>query len=272
MMKQMIVLLLAACTLVACDNVEKRANVKLQAAREAFRQGSYAEAKLQIDSIKLLYPKAFEARKAGIALMQQVEIAEQERTLLYLDSLLAVKQSELEAIRGKYVFEKDTAYQSVGNYFYPSQVVEKNLHRSFLRFQTDESGKMSMTSIYCGSRAIRHTAVKVVAPDDTYAQTPASDDRYTTTNLGEQIEKVDYREGSDGGVMAFLSANGDRNIRVTFLGERPFATTLSADDRRAAVAVYRLSQLLTAITRIHQEKNEANLKISFVKRKMQEEV
>ena len=42
-------------------------------AKAAYERGDYEEAKLQIDSIKILYPKAFEARKAGQALMLDVE-------------------------------------------------------------------------------------------------------------------------------------------------------------------------------------------------------
>ena len=66
--------------------------------------------KLQIDSIRNLYPKAFEARKAGIRLTQQVDLAEQRKTLAYLDSMMAVKKASLDSIVGKFVLEKDTAY------------------------------------------------------------------------------------------------------------------------------------------------------------------
>lgn len=161
------------CTLFSCNDTEKKAEEKLQAARHAFEQGSYNEAKILIDSIKTLYPKAFDVRRAGIGLMQEIELKEQERSLLYLDSMLQAKQQVFDAIKSKYVFEKDAEYQNIGHYLHPSQVIEKNLHRSFLRFQVDENGIMSMTSIYCGFRNIHHIAVKVIAPDGSFAETPA---------------------------------------------------------------------------------------------------
>ena len=43
--------------------------------------------------------------------------------------------------------EKDTAYQEVGNYFYPTQTVEKNIGRSFLRGQVNEQGAVSYTHL-----------------------------------------------------------------------------------------------------------------------------
>lgn len=96
---------------------------------------------MQIDSIRILYPKAFEARKQGVKLMQQVDLKEQRKSLIYLDSMMVVKQAQLDSVKGNFVLEKDTAYQEVGNYFYPTQTVEKNIGRSFLRGQVNEQGK-----------------------------------------------------------------------------------------------------------------------------------
>ena len=269
-MKKAVFLACLCCTLFSCSNVEKKAGEKLQAAREAFERGDYSEAKIQIDSIKILYPKAFETRREGIGLMQQVELKEQEKTLVYLDSMLQDKQKEVDALKKNYTFEKDAEYQRTGNYLHPSQVIEKNLHRSYLRFQVDETGVMSMTSIYCGPHNIHHLAVKVTAPDGSFAETPASKDSYETADLGEKIEKADYKLGEDGNVIAFLNLNKDKNIRVNYLGERSYATVMTPNDRKAVAAVYELAQLLSSITEIKREMEEANLKIEFVKRKIQE--
>ena len=269
-MKKAVFLACLCCTLFSCSNVEKKAGEKLRAAREAFQRGDYSEAKIQIDSIKILYPKAFETRREGIGLMQQVELKEQEKTLVYLDSMLQDKQKEVDALKKNYTFEKDAEYQRTGNYLHPSQVIEKNLHRSYLRFQVDETGVMSMTSIYCGPHNIHHLAVKVTAPDGSFAETPASKDSYETTDLGEKIEKADYKLGEDGNVIAFLNLNKDKNIRVNYLGERSYATVMTPNDRKAVAAVYELAQLLSSITEIKRVMEEANLKIEFVKRKIQE--
>ena len=269
-MKKVILLACLCCTLFSCEDVEKKAGEKLQAAREAFELGNYNEAKILIDSIKMLYPKAFETRRAGIGLMQEVELKEQEKSLVYLDSMLQAKQKDFDAIKGKYTFEKDAEYQNIGNYLHPSQVIEKNLHRSFLRFQVDENGVMSMTSIYCGAHNIHHVAVKVVAPDGSFAETPASKDSYETTDLGEKIEKADFKMGEDGNVIGFLYLNKDKNIKVNYQGERPYSITMTAADRQALASVYELAQLLSSMTEIKKNMEEANLKIEFVKKKMEE--
>ena len=270
-MKKLIVGLCATLVLASCGNdAEKKANERLITARTAFEQGDYNEAKLQIDSIKILYPKAFDARREGISLMQQIELKEQQQSLVYLDSILQTKLKEFDSIKNKYVLEKDAEYQQTGNYFWPTQTVEKNLHRSFLRFQVNEQGVMSMTSIYCGGSNLHHFAVKVIAPDGSFAETPASKDSYETTDLGEKIEKADYKMGADGNVMGFLYLNRDKNIKVEYIGDRKYTTTMTPADRQALAGIYELSQLLSSIGQIKKEQEEANLKIQFVTKKIEQ--
>lgn len=257
-------------TLFSCNSDEKKAEELFQRAESSFATGDYSLTKLQIDSIRTLYPKAFEVRKAGIKLMQQVDLQEQQKTLVYLDSVMAVKQASLDSIRGNFVLEKDTAYQEVGNYFYPTQTVEKNIGRSFLRGQVNERGEMSITSIYCAGGKLHHRAVKV-SVDDLFAETPISPDCYESTDLGKAIEKADYKLGVDGGVIAFITANQDKKrIRLEFIGDRNYKTTMQPNDIKAIAELSRLAQVLSSIEAIKKEQNEANLKIRFVNRKIEE--
>ena len=126
-MKKIGLVALFALLLAGCDDGgEKKAQENLRKAEAALEKENFNEAKLQIDSIRILYPKAFEARKQGVKLMQQVDLKEQRKSLIYLDSMMVVKQAQLDSVKGNFVLEKDTAYQEVGNYFYPTQTVEKN--------------------------------------------------------------------------------------------------------------------------------------------------
>lgn len=262
--------LLALTVLTGCgDGGEKQAQLHLRKAEAALQQENFSEAKLQIDSIKILYPKAFETRKQGIKLMQQVDLKEQRKTLAYLDSVMQVKQHQLDSIKGNFVLEKDTAYQEIGNYFYPTQTVEKSLGRSFLRGQVSELGEMSLTSIYCAGGKLHHTAVKV-SVGDTYAETPMSKDSYESVDLGKPIEKADYKLGEDGGVIGFVVANQDKNIQLTFIGDKNYKTAMQKNDRKAIAELVNLARILSGMEEIRQQQKEANLKIQFVTRKMEE--
>lgn len=263
----------AACVatlFIGCEDIEKKASEKLRQAQSAYEQGLYNDAKLLIDSIKTLYPKAYDTRREGLYLLQEVELAEQEKSLAYLDSTLQAKQIALDSLKHSFVFEKDTVYEAIGHYLHPSQVIEKNLHRSFLRFRTDENGVLKLTTIYCGGRNIHHTAVKVIAPDGSFAETPASPDRYETTDLGEKIEKADFKMGADGGVLTFIYNHQEKPLRVQWIGERPYSTALSTADRKALVQLYPLAQLLSSMTEVRKSIEEAQLKKRFVQKKISE--
>lgn len=262
--------LLALAILTGCgDGGEKQAQLHLQKAEKALLLENFNEAKLQIDSIKVLYPKAFEARKKGIKLMQQVDLKEQTKTLAYLDSALLVKQAQLDSIKVNFVLEKDTAYQDIGNYFYPTQTVEKSLGRSFLRGQVNELGEMSLTSIYCAGGQLHHTSVKV-SVGDLFAETPISKDSYETTDLGKSIEKSDYKVGEDGGVVGFIIANQDKNIQLQFIGDKTYRTAMHKNDRKAIVELAELARILSGMEEIRKQQKEASLKIQFVSRKIEE--
>ncbi len=270
-MKKIILFLSLFILLTACGkSQDEKAQAKLDAAQIAFEKGDFNQAKIEIDSIKILYPKAFKVRRTGIGLMQEVELKEQEVTLAYLDSLQEVREQELDSIKGQYTFEKDEEYQDIGNYFWPTQTVERNIHRTFLRFQVNERGVLSMTSFFCNTYNINHNKIKITAPDDSFAETPIAQETYQTTDLGTKIEQADFKQGEDGGVLNFIYLNADKTLRVAYIGDRTFNTTLLVADKKALVGVYDLAVILSALEDIRVKKEEANLKIRFVKQKMEE--
>lgn len=256
--------------LASCSQEEKKASDLLIRAEQSYSSANYNEAKMQIDSIRNLYPKVFDVRKKAIRLKQQVELKEQQISLEYLDSMMTVKKILLDSMKVAFVLEKDTAYQEIGNYFYPTQIVEKNIGRTFLRACVSERGEMSITSIYCAGGSLNHTSVKV-SSKDAFAQTPASPDVYVTTDLGKKIEKADYKLGADGGVIGFIIANKDaKSLKLEFIGDRTYKTVMYSQDIKAIVELSKLAQVLLSIEEIKKEQKEANLKIQFLNKKIAE--
>ena len=256
--------------LASCSQEEKKASDLLMRAEQSYSSANYNEAKMQIDSIRNLYPKVFDVRKKAIRLKQQVELKEQQISLEYLDSMMTIKKMLLDSMKVAFVLEKDTAYQEIGNYFYPTQIVEKNIGRTFLRACVSERGEMSITSIYCAGGSLNHTSVKV-SSKDAFAQTPASPDVYVTTDLGKKIEKADYKLGADGGVIGFIIANKDaKSLKLEFIGNRTYKTVMYSQDIKAIVELSKLAQVLLSIEEIKKEQKAANLKIQFLNKKIAE--
>ena len=124
--------------------------------------------------------------------------------------------------------------------------------------------------IYFGAGGqLNHTSVKV-SVGDTFAETPMTNDSYTTTDLGRTIEKADYKVGNDGGVTGFIVANADKNIQLTFIGDKTYRTAIQKNDRKAIVELTELARILSGMEEIRKQQKEANLKIQFVTRKIEE--
>ena len=255
------------------ENVEKSAGRFLTAAQTAFEAGRYDEAKAQIDSIKAIYPKAFEARKAGIALLRQVELAEAHRNYVYTDSLLTISRARVEEIVGgedgkaqRFTFEKDPQYQDIGLYYSPSQQLARNAQRCYLRATVDEHGRMTLTSFWRGAKYIHHHAVKVSA-GGTFAQTATMDNTYESSDALAKTERNDFILGeSDGGVIAWMALHAGEAVKVEYLGDTNWATTLTAADTRAIADVYELAQALQAVHKLSVMQDETTRRIAFLEK------
>ncbi len=277
-MKKVLTLLALAVITVSCgENIEKLAGKHLDNAKEAFSMGKFNIAKQELDSIRILYPKAFETRRQGIRLMQQVEEAEQMRTIEYEDSIIALITEAFEKIKGDYVFEKDEQYQDLGLYTIKSQAVTRNIDRTYIRASVDELGRMTLVSSYRGSSYIHHDWLKL-SVGDKYVDTPESRDRHEFTDLGVCYERLSFINGNDGGAAAFISANKDADITYTLYrktgpdSSRPVYRNLkmTKDDRYAIAKLYELSRILLSLTEHKNLRDEAERHLMFIRSKIKD--
>ncbi|MBR5706958.1 MAG: hypothetical protein IKX55_05240 [Bacteroidaceae bacterium] len=278
-MKKILALVALCIFVISCqESVEQKAGHHLDNAKEAFSIGNFNVAKQEIDSIKILYPKAFEARKQGIKLMQQIEEAEQMRIIEYEDSMIAVAQAAFEKIKGDYAFEKDERYQDIGLYTIKSQAPQRNTDRTYIRAQVDELGRMNLISCYRGSSYIHHDWLKL-SVGEVYVDTPESNDRHEFEDLGVYYEWLSFINGNDGGAAAFISANKDENITFTLYrktgpdSSRPVYRNLklNKDDRYAIAKLYNLSQVLLSLNEHKNLRDEAQRHLMFIRSKMKDD-
>lgn len=274
-------IILAAATLflaAGCkENDEKLADRHLDNAMEAFKMAQYSLAKQEIDSIRILYPKAFEARKKGIVLLQEIEVAEQIRTIEYEDSMIALARSGFEAIKADFMFEKDEEYQDIGYYTIQSQNPLRNIDRNYIRGQVDELGRMTLVSHYRGNSYIHHDQVRLNV-GQVYVETPESDVRHEFTDLGVCYERLSFINGNDGGAAAFIRNNQDKEITYTLYRKTgPDSRKsvlenlrLGKEDRIAIAKLYDLSKALLSLNEHLNIRNEAERHLQFIRSRMKE--
>lgn len=279
-MKKVLVFLTIGVFIISCgENIEQKAGHHLDNAKEAFSIGNYNVAKQEIDSIRILYPKAFETRRQGIKLMQLIEEAEQLRIIEYEDSMIAGAQAAFDKIKADYAFEKDERYQDVGLYTIKSQAPQRNTDRTYIRAQVDELGRMTLVSSYRGSSYIHHDWLKL-SVGEFYVDTPESKDRHEFTDLGICYERLSFINGNDGGAAAFISANKDADITYTLYRKTGPESSravyknlkMTKDDRYAIAQLYDLSQVLLSLNEHKSLRDEADRHLKFIRSKMKEEV
>jgi hypothetical protein len=264
---------LLAFLVLACNDQNKAARVYLERAKTQYDNKLYASAKLSIDSIKILYPKALEVQKESLQMLRQVELSEQERNLAYCDSMLIVRKSEAEKMKSDFLFEKDPEYDDVGKYILKQQKLENNLQKSYLRTWTSEFGDLFMASVYYGSGTLSHDRLKISNSDGNYSETnqvPYDGGlNYRFVDLGMTTEVVSYSINTDNGVIMFIYANRTQALKADYLGgRRKYSLTISRADKDALIKTVDLSIVLSDIEQLKKEKEKAQKRIEYLQTKL----
>ena len=243
--------------LLACGDSSRDASTQYEKALQLFKAGQYESAKNAIDSIEQLYPKAFKQIKEGMLLMCRIKQKESERNLLYIDSVLKVRQSELETAKKDFRFEKDAKYQTEGNYVYNKLPKQSAITRSQLKVLVTEHGQMQLASVYYGSAPLKHSSIRVTLPDKSKAETLAigydGANNYRFTDNGKYTEIVTYKDGQCSAVASLIADNTDKNITLTYLGGSRYTLTLDPLTREAAKATRHLYNLIRSVDDLNRE-------------------
>lgn len=261
---------LLGVTMAGCTDTEKRdADALFQRATLSFETKNYSLAKLQADSIKLLYPKAFDTRAKAQDLLLHVDYAETLAGQMFTDSVLVETYERLAPLEEALYFDKDERYQEVGFYYAPRHRSEKNVGRTYMRPQVDERGGHSVVVFYRGSTLNAHT-LRFTAPDATFVEVKATSEPYLMSDVTGRTERTDFVLRPIGGVSPFLSMHSEQTIKVTIIGHEGTASVpFSKADAEAFLQVYELAVALNSVNELEKQQNELRRRMDFVTRRIQ---
>lgn len=254
-----------AFSLFSCvSNVEEPAEDLLSRARVEYEKGKYNNARILLDSIKIVSPKAYKTLREAEKLRRDAMIKENERNVIFfeqeLQSLVAVRDS----MAAGFDFNKDKRYQDRGYYTVPSQSIAQNVYNNFLRACVFEDGTMYLTSFYRG-KSIRHKTLKLSSGDMYVAcENPFLERNYK--DLGVNNERRDYRYGEDSGLVDFILVT-QGEIAVELSGAKGKANyTLRESDAVAIRRVVELSRVINSVKKVQEMLDEARYMLEFLKR------
>lgn len=244
------------------DSVESKARELLAQAGNEYATGNYNAARLLIDSIKVMYPKAYKTRREAELMRREVLVKEKERDVSFYDETLSSLLEQRDSLSGMFTFSKDSRFQDEGVYTVPSQAISLNPYNCFLRASVKENGDTYIASLYRGKR-IAHKSVRVSAGDSFVdCSSPLATRSYK--ELGVYNERLDFKYGADGGIMDFIAASGGP-FKVTLEGSGgKYEYTLRHDDVLAISQVLEMSKVLNAISETKAMREEAQRALDFL--------
>ena len=248
------------------------AKKRLEEAKTLYENKQFMAAKSAIDSINILHPRKIEVRKETLTLMRLVERGESEQNIAYCDSLLPIRISELDGFKKGFVFEKDSAYDKIGNYIWKTMTVENNVERSYIRCGVNEEGEMYMESVYFGQNPINHTGLKL-STNSIFAETPSipydGGVNYRFKDLGNTTEIVTYKGEDCKSIANFVSIVDEKErIKAEYTGGRSYSLYLSGNDKKAIKATYELASILGEINAMQKEKAKSEKRIMLIDEKL----
>ena len=228
------------------------------------KQGELNAAKLQLDSVHLLFPRLIPMRQAADTLMYRVRLIEAKRNLQFADSILPYQKHLADSLARAFRYEKNAKYEDVGKFTYKTQT-NVNATSIYLESYVTETGEMTLTAVYCGT-PIGFSKIRT-SVNDLFAETVSAkgDSRTSFSNAGKSWENVSFTDKDINGVDAFIAHNRASKIIVTLEGGKHiYSYLLSAGDKEAIGQSYYLAEMLRNVVRFKKESVKARQTIAIV--------
>ncbi|MFH0760878.1 MAG: hypothetical protein V2A67_05190 [Bacteroidota bacterium] len=134
-----------------------------------------------------------------------------------------------------------------GTYEHRRQSVESSWNRIFLKINLNEKGDIWLMSHYYGKSWIDHVSLRVYDQDNFVLSDtiPLGDPRNRKVeDMGDKWETIEFHEGADAGIIAFIADNYLKSIKVRFNGKTFQYIVLESYDKEAIRKGWELAQLL----------------------------
>lgn len=250
----------------SCSNKNSAKNY-LSEAESAFKNGNYQLAKLKVDSVKNLFPKAFDEIKSGFALMQKIRLAENERNIAFCDSMLAINESVRREMLRNFDYVRNENYEEKGVYYPKIYPLQTSLSQNGLRSGVSETGALIIESIFAGS-ALKHTHVKVSTAGGEFAETlpVASDGLNYRFSTGERTyEIVRYTGKSENDIARFIYTFRQEPLTIAFIGNRNASHVLGEAQKKGISQSFEFALLISETEKLKFEKERSEALIRYLK-------
>lgn len=241
--------------IVGCDRKSGEiAKDKLDRASENFNLLQFNEAMLVLDSIIEEFSGDIEYVTRAEDLIRKIKIGEQERNLVYLDSVLATKHEELDVLMKNFRISKEYGEKEV--LIHKRQKPQNSFSRNYLRAHLDMEGNFYISSRYAGNKYIYHNKIKVYHKDQSVVSEEITFDEFENRHFedgGNYWEVVNYKNNADNGIIDFIAQYAHLPLKVEYIGKEHCYIVMEKFDKEAIRDGYEISFVLKEITKIKRE-------------------
>lgn len=238
---------------------QEQARERLEEVLVLKESGNFNLAKLKLDTLI----KAFsdQTEQVGVArqVLKEISILEQERNLVFLDSMLKVQEEILEPMMKNFIASDEYGPQKI--LIHKRQRPENSFNRTFLRAHLNEAGDFFISSRYYGSQWIYHQQIKVYNQDQSVFSEIVPEDGFDNRRFDDQGEKweiVQFKDGKDNGIIDYIATHWKDPLKVQLIGKRHVYIVMELFDKEAIRDGYEISFVLKEVHRIKEEKKKVN--------------
>lgn len=231
--------------------------------RSVYEKGEYKTAILKIDSMEVLFPKAFDEIKEALALKQEVRRASDEKQITDCDLLLSTYRPKIDSIKRFFVYRKEKE-DDYGIYI-PKTIAGDVPSAITLRSGVNDNGSMYIESVYIGIHT--HQIIRASTKDGKFAESlPIEGDGFVFRfiHMNKQYEIIQATSAHDNGLAKFLFAYANSPLTISLKGSGTTTFALSSIQRKAIADSYQLSQFMLQADSLNNAKDKAQLRIKYL--------
>lgn len=261
-------LLAAGLLLTGCGDKEaERAQARLDDARTLVATGQWDAAKVELDSIHVLYRQQVAVRRAAKALSDSIVYLEAQRTLAYSDSLLETLLPQVDPLLKKFRYEKNDKYESNGQYVSRLLQTERNMERCYLQAYVGDNRVTRVKSYYFGNSPLHQQSVELSV------RTEGTPESVLETGTCHAFEAEGYysiltvEDEAAIRLLTFVANHQRERIRVELTGtkggeaKKQYVYYLSDNEKSALAETLQLAVMFLDIKRLEDAIHVANMQI-----------
>ena len=234
---------------------QKKAALRMDQAKSMFEEKQYESSLRLLDSIQSWFPEEYAILTEAMKLQKTVAAEYHGSFIEEASLLLAGIEPQIEALSKNFYYTEGDANRP-GVYEHKRQTVRNSWSRSFLKVNINENGDFWISSKYYGKEWMDHYCVKIYdRGPQIFSDTIALNhpDNKKLQDGDDKWETIDYRNGTDGGAVAFIITNLDRTLKVRFTGKKHYYIVMEKFDKEAVRDGYELARVLKEVSDLRQK-------------------